>query len=56
MSSFDRFVRQFTLLLGITPPKPGHERRTALILLATLAAIILGSVALLIGMSRIMAG
>jgi len=54
MEALDRFVRSFTLFLGITPPKPGQERRVALILLAALTATILGSIALVIAMSKMM--
>ena len=55
MASLDQFVRSFTLFLGVTPPKPGQERRIALLILGTLVGLVAGSVALVLGMLRIMA-
>ena len=54
MASLDQFIRSFTLFLGITPPKPGQERRVAVILAVSLGAVILLTIGLILGMARFM--
>jgi hypothetical protein len=54
MANFDQFIRSFTLSLGITPPKPGQERRVAIVLAVTIFAVILLTVGLVLGLARLM--
>jgi hypothetical protein len=54
MARLNRFIQSFTLCLGITPPKPGQERRVAVILALTAGAVIILTVGLLLGMVRYM--
>jgi len=54
MANLDQFIRSFTLFLGITPPKPGQERRVAIILAVTITAVIFLMLGLVLGMVRFM--
>jgi hypothetical protein len=54
MANLDQFIRSFTLFLGITPPKPGQERRVAIILAVTITAVIFLTLGLVLGMVRFM--
>jgi len=54
MADFNRFIRSFTLILGVTPPKPGQERRVAIILGVTLVVVTALTVALVLGLARVM--
>jgi len=51
--ALNHFIRSFSLFLGITPPRPGEERRAAVILVVLLISVILFSVGLFWGMSRL---
>jgi hypothetical protein len=48
----NQFIRSFSLFLGVTPPRPGEERRAVVILVAVLILVIVFSVGLFFAMSR----
>jgi hypothetical protein len=54
MADINRFIRSFILILGVTPPKPGQERRVAVILGVTLVIVTAITVALVLGLARVM--
>ena len=53
MAFLNQFARDFSLFVGITPPKPEQERLVGMLILLTLFGITAGSVALLLVMTRI---
>ena len=54
MTSIEEFVHALTLFIGITPPKPGQERKVGIAILITLFATAAGTVALVLFMARLM--
>lgn len=53
MAFLNQFAREFSLFVGITPPKPEQERLFGILILLILLAITVGSVVLLLFMTRI---
>jgi len=51
--ALNQFIRSFSLFLGVTPPRPGEERRAVVILVVALISVIVFSVGLFWGMSRL---
>ena len=51
--ALNQFIRSFSLFLGVTPPRPGEERRAVVILIVVLISVIVFSVGLFLGMSRL---
>ena len=54
MTNFNPLMHWVILLLGITPPKPGQERRVAIIFGVTVMMITGLTVALALGLARVM--
>lgn len=53
MAFLSHFARDFSLFVGITPPKPEQERLVGILIFLILFAITAGSVVLLLVMTRI---
>jgi len=53
MAFLNQFAREFSLFVGITPPKPEQESLVGILILLILFAITVGSVVLLLVMTRI---
>jgi hypothetical protein len=53
MTFLNEFAREFSLFIGITPPKPEQERLVGVLIIAILLATVAGSVVLLLVMARV---
>jgi hypothetical protein len=52
--ALNQFIRSCSLFLGVTPPRPGEERRAFVILVVVLISVIVFSVGIFWGMSRLL--